>query len=126
MMNNQHATWRLRELAYFEQNKAEEWEKHATSLVPPCGYSHRACAKAADTCRFTSAALLAGAEALEAVEVAKAALRGLVAALEEVHQDPYYQRVWNVHQLHCGPYKGKQYEAELKQATAALARLEGK
>jgi hypothetical protein len=58
MMNNQHATWRLRELAYFEQNKAEEWEKHATSLVPPCGYSHRACAKAADTCRFTSAALL--------------------------------------------------------------------
>ena len=72
------------------------------------------------------AALLAGAEALEAVEVAKAALRGLVAALEEVHQDPYYQRVWNVHQLHCGPYKGKQYEAELEQATAALARLEGK
>jgi hypothetical protein len=74
----------------------------------------------------TTAALLAGAEALEAVEVAKAALRGLVAALDQVHEDPYYQRVWNVHQLHCGPYKGKKYEAELKQATAVLARLEGK
>lgn len=73
----------------------------------------------------TRAALLAGAEALEAVEVAKAALRGLVAALDQVHEDPYYQRVWNVHQLYCGPYKGKKYEAELKQATAALARLEG-
>jgi len=70
--------------------------------------------------------LLAGAEALEAVEAAKAALRGLVAALDQVHEDPYYQRVWNVHQLHCCPYKGKKYEAELKQAIAALARLEGK
>jgi len=73
-----------------------------------------------------AAPFVAGADALEAVEVAKAALRGLVTALEEVHEDPYYQRVWNLHQLHCGPYKGKKYEAELKQAHAALARLEGK
>jgi len=73
-----------------------------------------------------AAPFVAGAEALEAVEVAKAALRGLVAALDQVHEDQYYQRVWNVHQLHCGPYKGKKYEAELKQATAALAQLEGK
>jgi hypothetical protein len=95
--NNQHAA-RLREMA--EQ-------------VPSMG-------------QRTRAALLAGAEALENLQVAKAALRGLVAALEQVHEDPYYQRVWNVHQMHCGPYKGKKYEAELKQATAVLARLEGK
>jgi hypothetical protein len=102
-------------------------------------------------CERDAAAFLAGAEALERqerdldaikaadaalteatetisdlrgnLEVAKAALRGLVAALDQVHEDPYYQRVWNVHQLYCGPYKGKKYEAELKQATAALARL---
>jgi hypothetical protein len=81
--NNQHATWRLRELAYFEQNKAEEWEKHATSLVPPCGYSHRTCAKAADTCRFTSAALLAGAEVLERQERDLDAIKAADAALTE-------------------------------------------
>jgi hypothetical protein len=71
---NEHAA-RLREMAYFEQSKAEEWEMHATSLVSAFGYSHRGCAKAAETCRVTSAALLAGAEALEAVEAAKAELQ---------------------------------------------------
>jgi hypothetical protein len=70
------------------------------------------------------ASLRAGAAALLAVDKAKAALRGLVKALGEVHEDPYYHRVWSVHQLHCGPYKGTQYEAELKRAAAVLAELE--
>jgi len=65
-------------------------------------------------------------KALEAVEVAKAALRDLVRAIQSVEEDPKYQRVWIVHQLHNGPYTGKQYEAELNRATAAMERLEGK
>jgi folate-dependent phosphoribosylglycinamide formyltransferase PurN len=109
MMNNQHAAL-LREIAEHEKGIAKVLGARTMQ----------------DLCASRVAAHLAGAEALEAVEVAKAALRGLVKALEEVHEDPYYQRVWNVHQSHCGPYKGKQYEQELKQATAALARLEGK
>jgi hypothetical protein len=109
--NNEHAA-RLREMAETKDLLAKSYAETAPDVS--AAYKRR------------SAALLAGAKAMENLEVAKAALRGLVAALEEVHQDPYYQRVWNVHQLHCGPYKGKQYEAELKQATAALARLEGK
>jgi hypothetical protein len=134
MMNNQHATWRLRELAYFEQNKAEEWEKHATSLVPPCGYSHRACAKAADTCRFTSAAFLAGAEALE---------RAVWRPISEAHEDfgsivvidmadPGNHDIAHV----CGrdweeKTQGMTHFAQLPLLTeeiarAALARLEGK
>jgi hypothetical protein len=68
----------------------------------------------------------AGAAALRGMELATAALRKLAKALEEVHEDPCYQRVWIVHQLHCGPYKGKTYEQELNQAAAALAELEGK
>jgi len=102
--NNQHAA-RLRAIADKYSNEVGGWASERAANV---------------------SALLVGAEALENLEVAKAALRGLIKALEEVHEDPYYQRVWNVHQLHCGPYKGKQYEQELKQATAALARLEGK
>jgi hypothetical protein len=110
--NNDHAA-RLREMAEIENSG--ELTFAAVGDDDAAAYS-----------RSAKAAMLAGAEALEAVEVAKAALRGLVAALDQVHEDPYYQRVWNVHQLYCGPYKGKKYEAELKQATAALARLEGK
>ena len=144
MMNNQHATWRLRELAYFEQNKAEEWEKHATSLVPPCGYSHRACAKAADTCRFTSAALLAGAEALEAVEEVRKAL-ALADSMRLAFSDlvAYAERYApkRPHEGACTPESGCDaicaelsdlgYAVRLsdkmsKQYAAALARLEGK
>jgi hypothetical protein len=115
MMNNQHAT-RLREMAAGNCRWAIAY-KYETDPISQIRLN---------SLHEDAAALLAGAEALEAVEVAKAALRGLVAALDQVHEDPYYQRVWNVHQLYCGPYKGKKYEAELKQATAALARLEGK
>lgn len=118
--NNQHAA-RLREMAHFEQSKAEEWEKHATSLVTPCGYSHRGCAKAAETCRVTAAALLAGAEALEAVEVAKAALQK-VAEDMEAHMD--------MGQNHAAGLLTWGQMAFLKSVAAycvaALARLEGK
>jgi len=122
-MNNQHAET-LRGMAtqlvadQTAQNK--RWTKAGLSVLNEFYLSAQA------KYERGVAALLAGAETLEAVEVAKAALRGLVAALDQVHEDQYYQRVWNVHQLHCGPYRGKQYENELKQAHAALARLEGK
>jgi hypothetical protein len=124
-LNNEHAA-RLREMADAKKTKASVWREQSTSLSPWSGFTHRQCHEEGLRCEREAAAFLAGAEALEAVEVAKTAMEGLVAALDQVHEDQYYQRVWNAHQLHCGPYRGKQYENELKQAHAALARLEGK
>lgn len=116
--NDQNAA-RLREMAAYEQSKAEEWGRLSTSLVPPCGYSHRGCAKASEKCSAKAAALLAGAEALEAVEVAKAALREIAADMD----------------CGCVPCRGQcrsesalaiELEGRQDVATAALARLEGK
>jgi len=73
--------------------------------------------------------LLARAEAAEAALVAErgarerieGALRGLVSRLDAIHDDPAYQSVWTVSQLHVGPYRGPTYVAELATARAALA-----
>lgn len=47
----------------------------------------------------------------------------LVEKLDSVHNDPKYERVWRVHQLHCGPYSGLQYDAELDELKSALAAI---
>ena len=104
-MNNQHAA-RLRELA-------QEQLDTAKTLTPM--YSSGLIA----TCRADAAALLAGAEALEAVEVAKAALKKIAAGID----------------CGCVACMGKcrsesvlaiELEGRQDVATAALARLEGK
>jgi hypothetical protein len=48
------------------------------------------------------------------------ALRALVARLDAVHADPRYAMVWQLSQLHCGPYVGPQYIGELEAARHAL------
>lgn len=49
----------------------------------------------------------------------------LVEKLDAVHNDPKYGRVWVVHQQHCGPYSGLQYDGELDELKAALAAIRG-
>lgn len=71
------------------------------------------------------AALRAENEALkkaerEKVELAEA-LRNLVTRLDFIHADPTYAGVWQISQLHFGPYTGPTYTAELDAARAALA-----
>jgi hypothetical protein len=103
--NNDHAA-RLREMA-------QEQLDMAKTLTPM--YSSGLIA----TCRADAAALLAGAEALENLEVAKAALREIAAGID----------------CGCVPCTGQcrsqsalSVELEVRQdvAIAALARLEGK
>jgi hypothetical protein len=98
LLNNKHAA-RLRELA-------QEQLDMAKTLTPM--YSSGLIA----TCRADAAALLAGAEALESVEVAKAALDEAKACIWDAH----YGRGISV------PYAR---EVSVK-IDAALARLEGK
>jgi hypothetical protein len=54
-------------------------------------------------------------------EIEKAAW-ALVKKMDEVGNDPAYQGVWTLAQLHFGPYKGPQYVKELDALKAALRR----
>ena len=51
---------------------------------------------------------------------AREALEGLVRRLEEVHADAAYQAVWQIAQLHVGPYRGLTYVDALARAAAVL------
>ena len=103
--NNEHAA-RLREMAQQELDMAKTFTPmYSSGLIA--------------TCRADAAALLAAAEALEAVEVAKAALREIAAGID----------------CGCVPCRGQcrsesvlamELEGRQDVATAALARLEGK
>jgi hypothetical protein len=53
------------------------------------------------------------------------ALFDLVSKLDIVHEAAEYKSVWTVHQIHCGPYRGLTYEAELTQAKRVLQRAGG-
>ena len=53
------------------------------------------------------------------------ALKALLDQLDAVHADPRYRSVWEVSQLHVGPYNGPTYTAEYEAARAALAAMEG-
>lgn len=48
------------------------------------------------------------------------ALEALVKRLDEVHADPQYRGVWQMHMIHGGRYSGLTYTAELKAAHEAL------
>lgn len=63
---------RLREMAEYERSKAEEWHRQSTMMLPTSGYSNVACARARQIAEGAAAALLAGAEALEACEKLRA------------------------------------------------------
>jgi hypothetical protein len=76
MPPNNHAA-RLREMAEYESSKAEEWHRQSTMMWPTCGYSNAACARARQVSEQSAAALLAGAEALEAIERAEKCLDGI-------------------------------------------------
>jgi hypothetical protein len=54
-------------------------------------------------------------------EQMREALADLVNVLDKIHADPNYQAVWQLNQLHHGPYCGPQYDAELNRARKALA-----
>ena len=49
------------------------------------------------------------------------ALDRLVKRLESIHEHPAYQSVWTINQIHCGPYSGPTYVAELNEAKRILA-----
>lgn len=49
------------------------------------------------------------------------ALEALVKRLDEVHADPQYRGVWQMHMIHGGRCAGLTYTAELKAAHEALA-----
>lgn len=71
--------------------------------------------------------VIAGAAAITALAASEAkvaklteALRDLVDRLDDVHRDEKYISVWQVAQLHLGPYTGTQYCKEHDAARAAL------
>lgn len=51
------------------------------------------------------------------------AARALDAKLCAIHVDPLYQSVWQLNQVHQGPYKGPQYVEELSAMRKALFAL---
>lgn len=55
------------------------------------------------------------------LEALREALRGLVRRLDEIHADGRYKAVWEISQLHVGPYIGPTYVEALNAARAALA-----
>lgn len=55
------------------------------------------------------------------VERVADALKGLVERLDYVHEDPAFKSVWEISQLHMGPYTGPTYVEALAEARAALA-----
>ena len=66
-------------------------------------------------------------EALEQVrqvmaqnERLRKALEGLISKLDEIHGNSAYKGVWEISQIHCGPYRGPTYTEELQRARAAL------
>ncbi len=107
--SNEHAA-RLRDMADQNQLNASVWREQATSLSPWSGLTHRQCHQEGLRCEREAAALLAGAEALENLEVAKAALEQIIG-----------NRVGDVGM--CG---SRHCDCSECVATAALARLEGK
>ena len=48
--------------------------------------------------------------------------RELCERLREIHDDPRYRAVWEIAQLHRGPYDGPQYEAELLELECELLK----
>ena len=54
------------------------------------------------------------------VVVLEAALRALVSRLDAVHAHPAYMSVWQISQIHVGPYRGPTYTEALAQAREAL------
>lgn len=48
------------------------------------------------------------------------AAKALVEKLRAIHDDPAYQSVWTISQLHAGPYRGPTYVSELDDLTYAL------
>lgn len=54
------------------------------------------------------------------VELVRAA-RNLVDKMETIDNDPRYMNVWEIAQLHLGPYAGPQYKEEFDAVNAALA-----
>lgn len=53
------------------------------------------------------------------------ALSALVEKLDLVHDDPRYEAVWTISQLHAGPYTGPQYDKELEAGRLALSLARG-
>lgn len=60
-------------------------------------------------------------ERKEQEQDAVAVLKALVDRITEVDSHPEYMAVWECAQLHRGPYRGPQYEAEMNAAKAFLA-----
>ena len=114
MPNNEHAA-RLRDMAEIESNIAANWRRIEAECAAVDGQERRGLdAKyMAEMREVAIAAILAGAEVLEAVEVA-------MAALVEVHEkaDDWHSSV---------EWEGREYTgAVIETIDAALARLEGK
>lgn len=59
---------------------------------------------------------------LQAVVLAS---RSLVQRLHVVHADAEYKAVWEVAQLHRGPYQGPKYDIELKELESILENSQG-
>jgi hypothetical protein len=72
--NSEHAA-RLREMAEIKRLEVQEWSNQAASQRPWTGLSHEQCRTESMRCELESATLLAGAAALEAVDLAKGTLR---------------------------------------------------
>jgi hypothetical protein len=56
----------------------------------------------------------------EAQRAVISAARALLERLDLVHADDRYKAVWEIAQLHIGPYTGLQYESELLALRKAL------
>ncbi len=107
--SNEHAA-RLRDMADAKKSQASVWNAQSTYPSPRCEFTQRQCHEESLRCEREHAALLAGAEALENLEVAKAALEQIIG-----------NRVGDVGM--CG---SRHCDCSECVATAALARLEGK
>lgn len=57
-----------------------------------------------------------------ATEIISAAA-GLVEALNTVHNDPAYQSVWTISQMHIGTYRGPRYTKALESLVTALSKV---
>jgi hypothetical protein len=108
-MTNEEKAARLRDMADAKKSKASVWREQSTSPSPWSGFTQRQCHEEGLRCEWEAAALLAGAEALEAVEVAKAALEQIV-----------NNRIGDLGR--CG---SRHCDCSECVARAALARLEG-
>ena len=57
----------------------------------------------------------------EEIRELERAARALVDRLDFVHKHPAYMSVWQISQMHVGPYMGPQYKREFDRLKAALA-----